>query len=84
MEARTVGYGVASRCLYCTVKAVVRYTYSMDAALVRRGPDLGGQNLGNSYVSSQTRRFVPIGVAPSVHGVPHIASETRLVEPAKS
>ena len=34
--------------------------------------DLSVQNLGNSYVSSQTRRFIPIGVAPSVHGLPHI------------
>ena len=40
------------------------------AADARRGPDLGGQNLGNSDVLSQTRTAVPIDVAPSVHGVP--------------
>jgi hypothetical protein len=46
-----------------------------------RGPDVGGRNLRNSYVSSQTRVVNHFDVAPSVHGVPHIDGWMQLIEP---
>ena len=45
------------------------------------GPDLSGQNLRNTDVSSQTRVANHFGVAPSVHGVPHIDGWMKLVKP---
>ena len=51
------------------------------------GSDVSGVNLVYSDVRNQTRRFVPIGVAPSVHGLLLMYSsqcDMQLVKPHRS